>query len=353
MFLLVLRWCSRRPGAGDGASLGLLPAVGGTTGFYCRCSRGVPHPVTYVIVNIKPPSGAQIRIEHGDHRVTVTEVGATIREYSVGGRDVFTPFAETELAPASHGAVLLPWPNRLRDGQYTFDGVELQLPLTEVPRSTAIHGLVCWERWDVVEQSASAVTLELHLVPTPGYPFDLLARVSYALSDAGLRVTTRTTNVGGTDAPYGVGFHPWLSPGDASVDECTLRLDASTRVTTDERLLPTGTEPATGDFDLREPRLLAGIDLDDAYVDVLRDEDGLSWMQLSAPDGRTAAVWMDSSMDTWQVCTGDHVSATAYRRTGVAAEPMSCIADAFRSGERLVRLAPGASHEATWGATLL
>lgn len=306
-----------------------------------------------MIVNIHPPSGSQIHIEHGDHRATLTEVGATVRTYSVAGRDVFTPFGEDEIAPASHGAVLLPWPNRLRDGQYTFDGIEHQLPVTEVPRNTAIHGLVCWERWDVVEQSPSTVTFELHLVPTPGYPFALVARVTYALSDAGLRVTARTTNVGTTDAPYGVGFHPWLSPGDASVDECTLRLDARTRVTTDDRLLPTGTEPAAGDYDLREPRLLAGIDLDDAYVDVLRDEDDLSWMRLAAPDGRTAAVWMDPSMGTWQVCTGDHVSAAGYRRTGVAAEPMSCVADAFRTGERLVRLAPGASHEAVWGATLL
>ncbi|MHA7134599.1 aldose 1-epimerase family protein [Oerskovia turbata] len=304
-------------------------------------------------MNIQSPSGAQIRIEHGEHRVTVTEVGAAVREYSVGGRDVFTPFGEHELAPASHGAVLLPWPNRLRDGQYAFDGVPYQLPITEVPRSTAIHGLACWERWDVIERSTSAVTLELRLVPTPGYPFALVARVAYALDDAGLRVTTRTTNTGEVDAPYGVGFHPWLSPGGASVDECALRLDASTRVTTDKRLLPTGLEPVAGDFDLREPRALAGIELDDAFVDVLRDDDGLSWARLAAPDGRTAAVWMDSSMDVWQVCTGDHVSAAAHRRTGVATEPMSCVADAFRTGERLVRLAPGATHEATWGATLL
>ncbi len=53
-------------------------------------------------------------------------------------------------------------------------------------------------------------------------------------------------------------------------------------------------------------------------------------------------------MDTWQVCTGDHVGDVAFRRTGVAAEPMSCIADAFRTGDRLVRLEPGASHEVTW-----
>jgi aldose 1-epimerase len=304
-------------------------------------------------VNIQSPSGAQVRIEHGDHAAVVTGVGAMVRTYSVAGRDVFTPFGEDEPAPAFHGAVLLPWPNRLRDGRYSFDGVSYELPLTEPSRGTAIHGLVCWERWDVVERSASAVTLELALVPSPGYPFALVSQVTYELSDAGLRVVTRTTNVGATHAPYGVGFHPWLSPGGASLDECTLRLDARTRVTTDERLLPTGTEPAAGVFDLREPRLLAGVDLDDAYVDVVRDGDGLSWVRLTAPDGRTAAVWTDSSMDTWQVCTGDHVAAPGYRRTGVAAEPMSCVADAFRTGERLVRLAPGASHEVVWGATLL
>ena len=86
---------------------------------------------------------------------------------------------------------------------------------------------------------------------------------------------------------------------------------------------------------------------------MLRDDDGLSWIRLTGADGRTAAVWMDESMDTWQVCTGDHLDAVAWRRTGVAAEPMSCIADAFRTGERLVRLEPGATHEVTWGMALL
>jgi aldose 1-epimerase len=306
-----------------------------------------------VSVNTHAPSGTQVRIAHGEHAATITEVGAAVREYTVGGRPVFTPFAEDEVAPAFNGAVLLPWPNRLRDGAYEVDGTTYQVPVSEPDRGTALHGLACWQRWVVVEHEASRATLELHLPPSPGYPFDLVARVTYSLDDAGLRVHVRTTNVGTATAPYGIGFHPWLSADGANLDECTLRLDAATRVTTDERLLPTGTEPAAGSYDLREPRLLAGVDLDDAYVDVLRDADGLSWMRLSAPDGRTSAVWMDGSMDTWQVCTGDHVGDVAFRRSGVAAEPMSCVADAFRTGERLVRLEPGASHEVVWGATLL
>jgi aldose 1-epimerase len=300
-----------------------------------------------------PLSGHQIHLSLGDQEATVTDVGAKVRRYAVGGRDVFVPFPEDQVAPAGHGAVLVPWPNRIRDGLYTWEGEELQLDITEPDRVTALHGLAMWQRWTPVEVEDAAVTLELRLAPSGGYPFDLLVRTTYRLTAAGLHVQTSATNLGEQAAPYGVGFHPWLSPGDGDLDECTVRLDAASRVTVDERLLPTGTEPVTGHFDLREPRTARGLDLDDAFLDVLRDEDGLSWIRLEGPDGRTAAVWMDESMDAWQACTGDHIGAVDYRRCGLAAEPMSCIADAFRTGDRLVRLEPGATHEVTWGAALL
>lgn len=307
-----------------------------------------------------PLSGHQIELALDDQEVTVTDVGAKVRRYAVGGRDVFAPFPADVPAPAGHGAVLAPWPNRVRDGRYTFDGTDYQLDISEIKTTTALHGLVMWQRWTVVPQDepahqrGEAVTLELRLAPSTGYPFDLLMQVTYRLTAAGLHVQATATNLGDGPAPYGIGFHPWLSPGAASLDECTVRLDATSRVTVDDRLLPTGTAPVEGTaYDLTSPRSLEGLDLDDAYVDVLRDEQGLSWIHVAGPDGRTAAVWMDESMDTWQICTGDHLGVVDYRRTGVAAEPMSCIADAFRTGDRLVRLAPGESHEVTWGAALL
>jgi aldose 1-epimerase len=304
-------------------------------------------------VTTPPPTGAQYHLVHGDQRATVTEVGASLREYAVGDRDVIVPFGVAQLPPASHGAVLVPWPNRLGDGRYEWDGATYQVPLTEPERRTALHGLSAWERWEPVPGVAKrpdSVTLGLDLVPIKGYPFQLRCVITYTLAVAGLHVHLATTNIGEHAAPYGTGFHPWLSPGGARVDDCSLRLDAARRVTTDDRLLPTGTEPA-GDLDLRTARSLAGIVLDDAYVDISRDEEGLSWIRLTAPDGRTAAVWMDDSMDTWQVCTGDGIPGV--NRNGVAAEPMTCIADAFRTGERLIRLEPGQTHEVVWGATLL
>lgn len=305
-----------------------------------------------------PLSGRQIELVLGDQEATITDVGAKVRRYAVGGRDVFTPFPAEVPAPAGHGAVLAPWPNRIRDGRYAFDGVEHQLDLSEPALSNALHGLVMWQRWTEVPVEGppargEAVALEVRISPGAGYPFDLLLTVTYRLTAAGLHVQAVATNLGEHTAPYGIGFHPWLSPGDASLDECTMRLDASTRVLVDDRLLPVGTAPVSGDDDLRTPRSMSGLDLDDAFVEVLRDDEGLSWVHLTGPDGRTAAVWMDESMDTWQVCSGDHLAVVDWRRTGLAAEPMSCIADAFRTGDRLVRLEPGTSHEVTWGATLL
>lgn len=311
-----------------------------------------------------PRSGRQITLRLGDQEATVTAVGAKLRRYAVGGRDVITPFPEDDVAPAGHGAVLAPWPNRIRDGRYAWDGVEHQLDISEPERGTALHGLAMWVRWDEVDpaglddehRGGSAVTLEHRTAPSGGYPFDLLLRVTYRLTTTapgGLRVEATATNLGQDAAPYGIGFHPWLSPGGADLDECTLRVDAATHVTVDDRLLPTGTEPVSGPFDLREERSARGVDLDDGFLDPVRDDHGLSWIRLTGPDGRTAAVWMDGSMDAWQVCTGDHLSVADYRRTGVAAEPMTCVADAFRTEHLLVRLEPGASHEVSWGLVLL
>lgn len=302
--------------------------------------------------SIPAPSGVQHEITRGNQRAVVTEVGAALRVYAVGGRDVVTPFAESQVAPAFHGAVLLPWPNRLRDGRYEFEGTTYELPLSEPGRRTALHGLACWQRWALVERNASQVDLRLDLVPIPGYPFPLRSTITYELTDAGLDVTLVTRNLGAVDAPYGAGFHPWLSPGPAALDDCTLSVDAHTWVSTDERLLPTGFEPPPPGLDFRRPRPLGDVMMDDAFVDAWFT-DGRSWIRLTGTDGRTAAVWMDESMTCWQLCTGDGAADPDDSRSGLAAEPMTCVADAFRSGDRLLRLAPGEEHSVRWGLTLL
>ena len=65
-------------------------------------------------------------------------------------------YGAEEECTSGRGQVLIPWPNRIEDGTYEFDGERHQLPLTEPEHRNAIHGLVRGEPWTVAEQEAAA-----------------------------------------------------------------------------------------------------------------------------------------------------------------------------------------------------
>jgi aldose 1-epimerase len=302
---------------------------------------------------VQPPSGEQFEIRHGDQRATVVEVGGAIREYDVGGRPVLDPFALGAMVDGAHGTPLIPWPNRLADGVYSFDDERHQLALTEPEKRNAIHGLLRWRPWRVRERGANRVELIARIHPQTGYPFMLDVSVSYELSDEGLVVTTTATNIGTRACPYGSGQHPYLAAGDGLIDGCTLSFEAKTRIETDAgRQLPTGRVAVAGTrYDFSDPRTVGNFEMDNAFTDLGRDRDGRAWARLRGADRATAELWLDESYEFLEIFTGDTL-APDRRRRGLACEPMTCAPNAFNSGEGLIRLEPGERHTARWGARL-
>jgi aldose 1-epimerase len=295
------------------------------------------------------PSGEQIEIRAGDQRAVVVEVGAGLRSYTVGDREVIDGYGADEMASAGRGQVLMPWPNRIEDGAYEFDGARHQLPLTEPEARNAIHGLVRWVDWSPVERQADRVSLEHTLHAQPGYPFTLALRIEYALSEAGLRVTSSATNLGERPCPYGTGQHPYVRLGAEGVDALVLRAPGQTVLYADSRGLPAGSGPVNGtEYDFRQPRAIGATKLDNAFTDLERDEDGRARVELRHPDGESAlTVWLDESYSYLQLFTGDPLPSVA--RRSLAVEPMTCPANAFRTGDGLIVLEPGASTTASWG----
>jgi aldose 1-epimerase len=299
-----------------------------------------------------PPSGRQFLIACGVQRATIVEVGGGIREYEVGGRPVLDPYPVDAMADGAHGAPLVPWPNRLRDGRYRFDGVDHHLPLTEPEKGNAIHGLLRWRSWRPVEVSAHRLVMAARLHPLPGYPFDLDVRIEYRLGACGLVVTTTSRNLGATACPYGLGQHPYLSPGGGCVDEGRLRLEAATRIITDERGLPIGREPVAGTpFDFRAGAALGALAVDSPFTDLTRDRDRRAWARLTGPDGCTVALWVDEHFPYIEVFTGDTLGP-ARRRRGLGCEPMTCPPNALADGVDVVRIEPEASTTTSWGVRL-
>jgi aldose 1-epimerase len=300
-----------------------------------------------------PPSGEQYPISWGDQRATIVEVGGGIRQYAVGGRPVLEPYPVESMCDGAHGTPLIPWPNRLADGRYHFDGHDYQVALTEPDKHNAIHGLLRWHPWSAVERADHRVVMATRLYPLTGWPFLLDLRLTYELGDGGLVVRTTATNLGDGPCPYACGQHPYLSPGEGLVDDAVLQLDAAVRVTTDdERQLPTGTEPVDGTaFDFRAGRRIGDQAIDYPFTDLARDGDGRAWARLRGPDGRQAELWVDEHYPIVEIFTGDTL-APHRRRRGLGTEPMTCPPNGLATGTGVIRLESGETVETAWGARL-
>ena len=291
------------------------------------------------------PSGEQYWLETDDQEASVVEVGGGLRTYTVAGVDVLDGYGVDEMAAGGRGQHLIPWPNRIEDGKYSFAGVDLQLPLTEPSRHNASHGLVRWANWTATANDGDRVVMELMLHPQPGYPFALGLAVEYRLGAGGLSVSTTATNLGDQPCPYGAGAHPYLTVGTDLVDDAVLLVPADTRLEADERGIPTGAAPVEGTpYDFRRSRPIGDLVVDTAYTDLTGNE-----VVLAAPDGqRRVTLWWDSSYRWVMVFTGDTLEPSR-RRRGLAVEPMTCAPNAFVTGDGLRVLQPEESWTTEWG----
>ncbi|NJC22684.1 aldose 1-epimerase [Arthrobacter pigmenti] len=297
-----------------------------------------------------PVSGTQYTLQHGPYTASIASVGASVRYLRHNDRDLVVPYDAHEIRPSFRGAVLVPWPNRIVDGKYSFNGKDFELALTEPKRSHALHGLLGWIDWTLVEQTDASVRLGAVVVPQKGYPFRLEVEVLYMLDDDGLSTTITAVNPGPSAAPYGASAHPYLVAGDGLVDDWTLQVPASKVLqVTEDRLIPTTlTDVASSsDLDFREPRVIGSTFADHAYTGVQYDDDGAATVSVRAADGRGAAITFDSACPWMQIHTADKPNP-AVSRLGLAAEPMTCPPDAFNSGTDLIVLEPGDTHSVSW-----
>ena len=252
-----------------------------------------------------------------------------------------------ETIKGGRGQNLIPWPNRIRDGRYTFNGVTQQLALTEPARHNASHGLARYVPWVLVERQADKVVNRVRIHPQPGWPGTLEATITHRIGEEGLVVTVEATNLGDSELPFGYGAHPYLTVGESSVDEVALTVPAASYLEVDDRLLPAKVSPVDGTaYDLRRSTVLGTTNLDTAMTDLDRDSDGRWRIRLTRGD-RYAELWGDETFVWTQVFTGG-----PNRDGGVAVEPMTCGPDAFNAGpthDDMRVLAPGHTFIGQWG----
>jgi aldose 1-epimerase len=282
----------------------------------------------------------------------VSEQAASLRSLVVNGVDLVRGTLDAE-SPLAAGIVLVPWPNRVADGQWRLDGRVRQLELTEPELGNANHGLLASTRYKVISSDAGRVILAAAIASSQGYPFDLATSVEYRVAGKGIRVRHQVTNLSPARAPVAIGAHPYLRLGDVPVDELVLALSATRAFELDERHIPRSSFDVSGtDFDLRSGRPVAEAVAHACYAD-LAVREGEVAHRLTAPDGRAVELWADAAFAYVQIYVTREFPGAAGPEVAIAIEPMTAPPNALQSGEGLRWLRPGQTWGASWGIRLI
>jgi aldose 1-epimerase len=296
-----------------------------------------------------PTEPRDVEVSAGEARLTVDLRGGGLRGLVVGDWQLLDGYPAGTVPAGRRGGVLLPWPNRLRGGRWSWRGRDLQLDVVSEQSPNAMHGVVSAQPWTVLAQTDAGVTVGTVVEPRSGYPFRLAAAIDYGLSPDRLTVTLRVRNAGDDDAPFGVGMHPYLAVGggpvgdlpEGALADAELAVPARTALEVDGGLPTGGRLPFDGAVGRIGDRAL-----DVPVTDLVRDDDGWARLRLTGPAG-SLELAVDGSFPWLQVYSGDTLPA-GQRRRSLAVEPMTCPPNALADGVDLVVLAPGESWAGTW-----
>lgn len=255
------------------------------------------------------------------------------------------------------GDVLAPFPGRIKDATYEWQGQRHSLAANDKDGPNAIHGFVRAKAWEQDEEEApndvgaegvvagmpSSARFSTTLAPGDheGYPFHVELAVGYEVGPHGFTSAYVAHNLGTTPAPFGIGFHPYLATGP--VEQAALQVWARQLVEF-ERLVPTGRlVPVPPELDFRRGRPIGPTRLNHCFTDLARDEHGLATVHVGP-----MRVWMDPAFSHLVLYTGDALGPGA--RRSLAVEPMTCATDAFNHPEwGDVALQPGEVRAGRWG----
>jgi aldose 1-epimerase len=293
-------------------------------------------------------SGERFVLERGRVRAEIGAVAAVLCELRVDGERLTETVPRHALPPQGAGMVLAPWPNRVRAARWSRFGRELALDVTEPSTGNATHGLLRNTAYRPLERSDDELVLGALIPPQHGWPWPIATRVRYRLLDDGLQVTHEAENLSDEPAPWAVGAHPYLRVGETPIGDLELMVTARTRLTLDDVMIPIGSEPLDGtDRDLRAPRRVGDLELNDPVGDLTRGPDGIvAWLE--APDGARTVLRVDEPFRWLQLYTPRDHPRPDGAGLAVAVEPMTAPPDALNSGTDLIELAPGEHWSASW-----
>jgi aldose 1-epimerase len=282
----------------------------------------------------------------------VSPVGASLLELALSGNKLIEQ-AATGRPDLYAGVVMAPWSGRIGAGKWIDEsGAERKLPINEPARNNALHGLVYDKIFEVKQSTASSVELVIDIAATDGYPNTLRLAVSYELEDGELYASFAVKNLSDAKAPFGIGFHPYISTSWAGAP-LNLQVEAESILELNENMIANGKIVVSGtEKDLRGGKALTEVKLDDDFTD-LEFVHGIATTRLLTASGSGLEVWQEDVFKHAVIYTPEEFPTRSGSIKAIAIEPCSSGVNAFNSKQDLLELSPGETRSGSWGIRLV
>lgn len=270
----------------------------------------------------------------GDCLVLDAQTGASLIELHLSGISLIDlpgssthPLASNPYHPS---ALLTPWVNRVRNGNYSFKGKNYQLPINEPALGNAIHGLLARAPFTLIQQSDSSVTLEhAYKGEEPNYPFPFTFRYCYTLTDEGaLEITFEAQNTGTNPMPFACGWHPYFSFPNTTAADLTIKFHPISRFLSDSQMIPLKEENLQGQTEFifsqeKVDHVFRLVPLEKHLTELIDHKHNRSLiLEQSSVQFPFLVVFQPEGYNS------------------VAIEPMTANTDAFNTSDGLIELAP-------------
>lgn len=256
--------------------------------------------------------------------------------------------AEAKNAYKSH--YLLPFPNRMKDGKYDFEGKSYQFPVNDRHTNNNLHGFLETIPMEIIDNeiinNQQIITLKGNFEGFDYFPFAFEFRLKYILSDFELIIETKIKNIGKTNMPMGYGWHPYFKLDTEKIDDLSLQFPDCEIVVIDNRMMPTGEMLPYSTFSTL--RKIDQTTLDNCFFINKNKKTNRAEIIVKSKT-TTLSVWQETGENA---CNYFQIYTPENRQT-IAIEPMTCNVDAFNNHDGLWILAAGAERTVRFGVAMV
>lgn len=278
----------------------------------------------------------------------VPECGACVLEVILDGQSIIDGHKTADDLLKNDwykSACLFPFPNRLKQGKYIFEGKTYRFPINDKANQNALHGFGTNEYFKIINIDCTEKEAEIHCRHQnkgshPAYPFAFSFDVKMIIADPGsLSLEFIFKNEDQQKIPVGLGWHPYFNCFEKA-EQVFLQMPDCQIVETDEFGIPTNER-----FDyhyFQKKKKIGMVVLDNAFY--LKNQQNRAEVRLFSEFGKLT-YWQETGPQKFNYLQ----IFTPWHRRSIAIEPMTCNIDAFNNGDGLIVLNPGEQFSCQFG----